>query len=118
MTAAEDMAALCAMLADEGIDARVISPARPIILQGTLADGSPFDLRAFGDRVSLRTWAPGAVWQRTVTDGDGTTRPVPDIDVATFHGVIDGWRWGQAAELSADDLAAAFAALRDQARDA
>lgn len=108
------MDALCALWGDDGIDAHVISPARPTVIQGTLADGSPFDLRAFGDRVSLRTWAPGAAWQRTLTDGDGSTRQVPDVATARFHGVVDGWRWGEAADLAAEDLVAALATLLDQ----
>lgn len=111
VTRDEDMAALCALLEDEGIHAVVLSPARPIIMQGTLADGTRFDLRAFGDRVSLRTWPAGIPWQRTIHDGDGTQRTVPDIRTADYHGVIDGWRWGEAATLDGDDLQVALLSL-------
>jgi len=101
-------------LADQGIKAEVLSPARPIILQGSLPDGARFDLRAFGDRVGLRTWPPGVRWQQEITDGDGSTRTIPDICTADFFATLDGWRWGEAAMLAADDIGAALDALLAQ----
>lgn len=99
-----DMDALITILGDEGVTLTLISPARPFVAQGHLADGARCDIRAFGDRVGVRVWPPTARWQRTLTDGDGTTRTVPHIDTAIFFETLTGWRWGDAAALSGDEL--------------